>query len=157
MWFAYITGLCHYSFITGRFDYCNSLLSGISKKNPSPAFSSTKTLLPGFWLGPGNMTTLHQSLLPYTGYLLLLELILRFYWLLRKPWEASPQVSYRTSYCLMSLPAPWDPQVHHSWLFQGPGSYWKVILRLQSGHLDFATSCRRRSGLQTRSGPLNIF
>ena len=51
-----------------------SLLSG--KKNPSPTSSPLKTLLPGFQLWLGNLTTLHLSWLPYTGYLLLLELIL---------------------------------------------------------------------------------
>lgn len=50
-----------------------------------------------------NMITLPWSWLPLTSYLLLLEKILRYYWLFIKPWEALLQAIYHISHCPTSL------------------------------------------------------
>lgn len=52
------------------------------------------TQLPGFWCKLGSMITLLHCWLPYIGYLLLLQLLWRLYWLLTKPWEALALVAY---------------------------------------------------------------
>ncbi len=42
--------------------------------------SSSRTLLPGFWLEPENLSISHQSSGPYTGFQLYLGLILKYFY-----------------------------------------------------------------------------
>ncbi len=57
-----------HAFITSRVDYCNGLLTAFQRR-PLDSCSSSRTLLPGFWLEPENLSISHQSSLgPYTGF-----------------------------------------------------------------------------------------
>ncbi len=50
------------------------------QRRPLDSCSSSRTLLPGFWLEPENMSTSHQSSGPYTGFQLHLGLILKYFY-----------------------------------------------------------------------------
>ncbi len=64
-----------HAFITSRVNYCNGL-----QRRPLDSCSSSRTLLPGFWLEPENLSTSHQSSGPYTGFQLHLGLILKYFY-----------------------------------------------------------------------------
>ena len=49
-------------------------------KRPLDRCSSPRTLLPGFWLEPENLSISHQSSGPYTGFQLHLGLILKYFY-----------------------------------------------------------------------------
>ncbi len=66
-------------FITSRVDYCN-VSSPAFQKRPLDSCSSSRTLLPGFWLQPENLSISHQSSGPYTGFQLYSELILKYFY-----------------------------------------------------------------------------
>ncbi len=50
------------------------------QRRPLDSCSSSRTLLPGFWLEPENLSTSHQSSGPYTGFQLHLGLILKYFY-----------------------------------------------------------------------------
>ncbi len=50
------------------------------QRRPSDSCSSSRTLLPGFWLEPENLSISHQSSGPYTGFQLHLGLILKYFY-----------------------------------------------------------------------------
>ncbi len=49
-------------------------------RRPLDSCSSSRTLLPGFWLEPDNLSISHQSSGPYTGFQLHLGLILKYFY-----------------------------------------------------------------------------
>ncbi len=49
-------------------------------RRPLDSCSSSRTLLPGFWLEPENLSISHQSSGPYTGFQLHLGLILKYFY-----------------------------------------------------------------------------
>ncbi len=49
------------------------------QRRPLDSCSSSRTLLPWFWLEPDNQSTSHQSSGPYTGFQLHLGLILKYF------------------------------------------------------------------------------
>ncbi len=49
-------------------------------RRPLDSCSSSRTLLPGFWLEPENLSISHQSSDPYTGFQLHLGLILKYFY-----------------------------------------------------------------------------
>ncbi len=51
------------------------------QRRPLDSCSSSRTLLPGSWLQPENMSISHQSSGPYTGFQLHLRLILKYFYL----------------------------------------------------------------------------
>ncbi len=51
------------------------------QRRPLDSCSSSRTLLPGFWLEPENLSISHQSSGPYTGFQLHLGLILMYFYL----------------------------------------------------------------------------
>ncbi len=67
-----------HAFITSRVDYCNGLLTTFQRR-PLDSCSSSRTLLPGFWLEPELLSISHQSSGPYTGFQLHLGLILKYF------------------------------------------------------------------------------
>ncbi len=50
------------------------------QRRPLDSCSSSRTLLPGFWLEPENLSISHQSSGPYTGFQLHLGLILKYFY-----------------------------------------------------------------------------
>ncbi len=54
------------------------------QRRPLDSCSSSRTLLPGFWLEPENLSISHQSSGPYTGFQLHLGLILKYFYLVYK-------------------------------------------------------------------------
>ncbi len=52
------------------------------QRRPLDSSSSSRTLLPGYWLKPENLSISHQSSGPYTGFQLHLGLILKLVYLL---------------------------------------------------------------------------
>ncbi len=68
-----------HAFITSRVDYCN-VSSPAFPRRPLDSCSSSRTLLPGFWLEPENLSISHQSSGPYTGFQLHLGLILKYFY-----------------------------------------------------------------------------
>ncbi len=50
------------------------------QRRPLDSCSSSRTLLPGFWLEPENLNISHQSSGPYTGFQLHLGLILKYFY-----------------------------------------------------------------------------
>ncbi len=50
------------------------------QRRPLDSCSSSRTLLPGFWLEPENLSTSHQSSGPYTGFQLHLGSILKYFY-----------------------------------------------------------------------------
>ncbi len=65
-----------HAFITSRVDYYNVSF----QRRPLDSCSSSRTLLPGFWLEPENLSISHQSSGPYTGFQLHLGLILKYFY-----------------------------------------------------------------------------
>ncbi len=58
--------------------------SPVFQRRPLDSCSSSRTLLPGFWLEPENLSTSHQSSGPYTGFQLHLGLIWKYFYLFIK-------------------------------------------------------------------------
>ncbi len=54
------------------------------QRRPLDSCSSSRTLLPGFWLEPENLSISHQSSGPYTGFQLHLGLILKYFYSFNK-------------------------------------------------------------------------
>ncbi len=50
------------------------------QRRPLDSCSSSRTLLPGFWLEPENLSISHQSSGPYTGFQLHFGLILKYFY-----------------------------------------------------------------------------
>ncbi len=58
--------------------------SPVFQRRPLDSCSSSRTLLPGFWLEPENLSISHQSSGPYTGFQLHLGLIFKVLLLIYK-------------------------------------------------------------------------
>ncbi len=65
---------CFLSFMASLAQFKTFLL-----RRPLDSCSSSRTLLPGFWLEPEHLSISHQSSGPYTGLQLQLELILKYF------------------------------------------------------------------------------
>lgn len=116
-----------------------------SVKNPSPASSSSKTLLPESWHGLEIMTTLHQSWLPVA-----FRTDFKILWITYKALRGLAP-SYITDLLLPYVPSRTQRSSDTSFLVV-PRS--RLIHKgdrgepLQSELLDSGMSCPRRSGLQ---------
>ncbi len=68
-----------HAFITSRWIIV-MVSSPAFQRRPLDSCSSSRTLLPGFWLEPENLSISRQSSGPYTGYRLHLGLILKYFY-----------------------------------------------------------------------------